>query len=296
MIIQNLILETEEKRLAKLFTNKHITFTVFKGLSLLKQLTNDYLSFKPVGDIDVLVKKKDIKMTLKLLHDLGYRLMHPPKTFYHEYQFSHPHHTAVVEVHTTAFNFDRSKLLDTIFFPLTETTMASITNDIIKKPFTRNDPNYVLVLIIHFALHHCFCGINRLKTLALMLDGYSKKDWKQLVEVINKYKLTIYFSIILNLIAVHEHKRYATHNTYMTLSISSRLYKYLFFIIFSPAVVYHTIDTPNPVSKRETFTYVKSLQIIKILCAEQSLTAKGAHIIQAILLSLKNRGYHENKK
>ena len=289
-IVQNIILEAEEKRLITLLTKRGIHATSFKGISLMKQLTPDFISFRPVNDIDLLIKKRSVAATTKIMNELGYVLTRPPKTFYHEYQFVHPDRIAcVVEIHTTAFNFDRSKLLDRLFVPMTETQMTKITNRMLSAPLLYKDPHYIIVLIIHFVLHHCFCGIDRLRTITLTLDQYSKTDWEKLILTLASYKLTLYLSIILDLIAIHENKRYTTYISGVNLPISSRLYKYVFFVIFSPDAVYHTIDTPNPVSKRETLIYVRSLQIIKILCAEQSLAVKSMNIAKAIFLSLRKK-------
>ena len=102
-LARNMYIYAELNSILGAFREKEVGVIVLKGAALAKSIYGD-IGLRPMGDIDILVRKEDLPHAEKIMSGLGY-LFHgyrPPKWYRTNHQhisYNHPNKNILVEIH-----------------------------------------------------------------------------------------------------------------------------------------------------------------------------------------------------
>ena len=102
-LARNMYLYAELKRILETFCDKGVKVIVLKGAALAKTVYGD-IGLRPMGDIDLLVKREDLPHAENIMSGLGYRFQGnmPPEWYRENHQhisYIHPEKNIPVEIH-----------------------------------------------------------------------------------------------------------------------------------------------------------------------------------------------------
>ena len=273
-LFQNALLASEGEKMSAAFRRRRIPFYVLKGFPLLKAVTPGFLKFKTVGDIDVLIQPKNIPACMDILFSLGYHHIFYPEKSHEEMTFRHHQIGTVIELHTTAFSFPRQRRVDQLFFPMSGKELTTIDRYLLLHQPPPNDPIVFIVLLVHLAVSHGFRGAGRLKTTAALLNTYTAADRLALIKTIRRLHLLVYFLVLCKLLSVLYGLECADLTGPLSVNRVYAFYASLYFFLYPVPVAAIPLDVDNLRSPRATKRFLKTVRIIKILCAEQPVEQK----------------------
>lgn len=272
--LHNVALSLEEKKIERLLKNNKVEFKILKGLNILKKLTSNYLSVKWVRDIDILVEGRTISKVIDLLSSLGYHEVFYPEKSYQEVILGNRKIGAIIELHTNAFNFVRLQKIDPLFFPLSDKKISGLTKKILDSKLIIGDEYLTLYLGLHFALNHCFRGLERLSTIKDILEKYNYRDWLRLLGLIRKLQLRVYFLIIFDLINYYYGLDFSKYYQKISKPVLLKVYKEVFFLLFPRQSVRMSVDITDPSARGQVKAFYRTIRIVRIVCSEVSLEKK----------------------
>lgn len=102
-VARNMCMYEELNRILKTFHDRGVGDIVLKGMALANTVYSD-IGLRPIGDIDLLVKKEDLPHAEKTMTELGYRFHGdmPPEWYRENHQhisYLHPEKNIPVEIH-----------------------------------------------------------------------------------------------------------------------------------------------------------------------------------------------------
>lgn len=271
---KNKELWNEELRVRRIFTKNRTNYCVLKGLHLLKRLEKDYLSFKKVGDIDILINPRIVKKAFFLLMNLGYRYYGSPSYEDGELLFYNKKKDVWVEIHTVALDGVPSPNLDVLFSPLSDSLNREVTDKFLKCKEAIPMEYIVLEIITNFALKHVFRGQDKLKTVALLLAKLNTQEVERVKKMMENHRMEVYYMITLTLVNHFHRDATAGKRLEVKVTPTALFYRWLYLTLYPHNCVF------NEYGGKQVSKYKINLNIIKIVCANQSIVAKIANILR----------------
>lgn len=199
VIYSNLLMMKQEKMIGKVIkelNENNIKNIVLKGMYLRKYYPRP--EFRTMGDIDILIQKKDLEATSSILLNLGYQK--GTLSGYH-IDFTRGE-SERLEIHYALINSnefnDAKNILEKQLCEEERLTKFYIDK---QETYTLNHTDLLIYLFIHIAIHkknHGF-GIRQLCDILLLVKN-EKIDWTRVDEVLNKINLKRFSCAILVLI------------------------------------------------------------------------------------------------
>ncbi len=203
---RNVIFLEERDRLLKFFKKGQIPVMVLKGAFLLENVYSD-LGMRPMGDIDILVKKEDLLCVHNTLVQLGYTS--EIDTEYIKSYLSIP--TSPYLNSTVYIKRDNIRICLNVHWHIYNTIFPIYTNaniDIDKiwdemqiiKGIPAMAPHHLLIHLSEHAFRHCFDRCILLTDIAEVIDAYRDvMDWEGFLNDSFEFKLErhIFYSIYL---------------------------------------------------------------------------------------------------
>ena len=178
--------------------NAGVKIILIKGIHLAKLVYKD-IGARPMSDIDILARKKDLKKIHSALTELDYQLEHDYKFYQkHHYHISYYHskNDEIVEIHwtleepTSPFNINLSDI------------WANVQSDTIdkNKVYLLSPEHLLCYLCIHAAYNHNFnYGLLSMYDISKIIQHYGDNlSWNRLKKTAFKwgYEEPIYFSLL----------------------------------------------------------------------------------------------------
>ncbi len=190
-VARNMFLYEELKRILEEFQETGVEAILLKGAALAKAVYRD-IGLRPMVDIDLLVKQRDLTHVKKIMSDLRY--VHTAdstsekwyeENHHHLPLYIHPEKSVVVEVHRNisghSFHINIEEWWERI-------TLVRIGNFQVRIPSPED-------MVMHLCIHLFNHGYNEMTLRGICdifetLKYYKKEiDWKLFQDEINKYKI-----------------------------------------------------------------------------------------------------------
>ncbi|MFC1496604.1 nucleotidyltransferase family protein [Candidatus Margulisiibacteriota bacterium] len=167
----NLVLIQNLNSILDKFKENRIGVILLKGAALLEKIYPD-ISTRPMSDLDLLVKKEELKQCQEILEGLGFR----PKPENSGILYVKAGEPAVcVDLHTEIPYLQNQDLI----------------REQVKDSLLPPEEN-LIYLCYHLAVHHGYPFEKWVRDIELFIDHYKDQlDWEKLVEKIKKYRLEI---------------------------------------------------------------------------------------------------------
>ncbi|MBC8236182.1 nucleotidyltransferase family protein [bacterium] len=191
---RNMRLYHELSKVLRILQNDDIPVIVLKGAALAETVYQN-IALRPMGDVDLLVKKEDLYRTETALLNLGY-------VFYKENNYHFKQHyegekRIAIEIH---WNIDRPSSLFQIDIDgmWERARLAKIAN---VEVLVLSPEDLILHLCLHVSFHHEFkIGLRFLCDISETIQHYQDEiDWKKLQNTVNEYGIGkfIYCTLLL---------------------------------------------------------------------------------------------------
>jgi len=215
-IVRNLYLYSELNRILDKFYKNDIEVIVLKGAALAKTVYRD-IGLRPMADIDLMVRRENLPLIWKLMHELNYGLMgnKPPEWYienHHHLRYKHMEKPILIEIHwhiADKSHPSRIRITDTTIIE-SWWKRSKLLEFEGKKTLILCPEDLLLHLSLHFLKHRFIKGRFTSKSALIQLcDIYQtlkhygdKLDWTGLRSEAEKYK--VYELINLTLCIVRD--------------------------------------------------------------------------------------------
>jgi len=223
--IKNLNIISELFQISNLFNNKNINYCFLKGPSLSLEFYDD-IKLRPLRDLDILVKKDQIKECLILLENMGYRTLKNKSKLsglieskdiidFHQLPPIYGPNEVIVEIHSRATspeNFKECPMTKNIF-----KRKKKFQNGKFRTYFPSKEDN-----LVHLSVHACLQHSlnNGLLTITdlMFLNKDVEMDWNYINDTYGESKISKSIFVLLeilkkkNLIQVNQLRRKISEN------------------------------------------------------------------------------------
>ena len=195
-IENNLRMISELKRLLVIFRENNIKIIVLKGVVLEKIISSE-TGYKPICDIDLLIRKEDCEKIDNLLKSNGYLLTPPKERIFWEQEYCHPQRGISIDIHEHFFTVQE-------YQKITRIDMNEVWKDAVTIEFegvevlTLSLEDTLWTLSLHFAIHHIFCELILLFEISKFIHRYERHiSWEVIISKARKYRIKngVYFPL-----------------------------------------------------------------------------------------------------
>lgn len=192
---RNLILLTKALEVIREFEKRDIESLILKGLYL---AFNVYPNpgLRPMTDIDLLVKRDDLKEIEEVLNILGYAEVSPQahKTYGCDATFCSKD-GVYLDIHWDLCQYERFKGIIKITDDFWRRASEFILDEIPLKTLSIED--HILYVSLHYYLVHMLYGLNGACDLFYLINKYSP-DWKMIIDNTYRYgiRTPVFYSLL----------------------------------------------------------------------------------------------------
>ena len=192
---KNLLLLNKGLEIIREFKDKHVDYLILKGFYFAFSVYPD-AGLRPMGDIDFLVKKEDLRRIEEILNRLEYVEIsaQAQRVYGCDSTFSNKHGISI-DIHWDLCQYERFKGIINITTDFwirarevnfNETTITTLSAE-----------DHVLYVLLHYGLVHLFRLTNGAYDLGYLIDG-STLDWEKIIDNASHYgiKTTLYYGLL----------------------------------------------------------------------------------------------------